>query len=105
MLQATTVAVTGSTSGTTVTATQPGSTPKLVTASPTSAPANIRLSGMNLAHIGGKPVLLASKPQSLQAQVVMQIYLLKYFSVVLFSSNFVNIQKGTYIMNIVYVLT
>lgn len=69
MLQATTVAVTGSTSGTTVTATQPVATPKLVTASPTTASANIRLSGMNLAHIGGKPVLLASKPQSLQAQV------------------------------------
>lgn len=69
--QATTVAVTGSASGTTVTATQPGSTPKLVTASATTAPANIRLSGMNLAHIGGKPVLLASKPQSLQAQNVI----------------------------------
>ncbi|RZF47766.1 hypothetical protein LSTR_LSTR006030 [Laodelphax striatellus] len=31
----------------------------------------IRMSGLNLTHIGGKPVLLASKPQSLQAQNVI----------------------------------
>lgn len=58
-------------SGATVTVTASMSTAgaKLMTAPATATTANLRMSGINLAHIGGKPVLLASKPQSLQTQV------------------------------------
>lgn len=45
-----------------------------VNAAMTAGSSNLRMvggTGLNIAHIGGKPVLLASKQQSLQGQVCM----------------------------------
>lgn len=73
--QATTVCSTSAAVGGTATATQlqvqttKGIQPQQQQG--TTATGNIRMSGLNLTHIGGKPVLLASKPQSLQAQNVI----------------------------------
>lgn len=44
----------------------------------TTTAGNIRMGGINLTNIGGKPVLLASKPQSLQAQVYTTILFIYY---------------------------